>query len=187
MANKRKTDGGLDLDLGIVITPMLDMAFQLLAFFILTFHPSDLEGALDLNLPFEGEAMAEQKEPDPTNSDTALDKRPPEVEIIVTANSEGAIFQITVNVKRRVEAKDDIIERQGQNIGDKAGNEAERLAQLRKHLEGAINQIENKEDVKLQADENLRHMYTVQIMDMCTQAGFQRVSFGPPLPHDPTK
>jgi biopolymer transport protein ExbD len=193
MAHKRKTDGGLDLDLGIVITPMLDMAFQLLAFFILTFHPSDLEGALDLNLPLEGETMAE-KEPDPTNSDTALEKRPAEVEVIVMADSkEGGIAQITVKVTRRVDptgegiigGKGQTSEGKGQNI--EGENEADRLTQLRKHLEGAYHQVENKEDIKLQADENLRQAYTVKVMDMCTQAGFQRVSFGPPLPHDPTK
>ena len=33
------------------LASMLDMAFQLLAFFILTFHPSPIEGQLLLHLP----------------------------------------------------------------------------------------------------------------------------------------
>src|SRR5579864_9196972 len=33
------------------LASMLDMAFQLLAFFILTFHPSPIEGQLSLHLP----------------------------------------------------------------------------------------------------------------------------------------
>src|SRR6059058_3962046 len=33
------------------ITPMLDMAFQLFAFFVVTYHPSQLEGQMQLNLP----------------------------------------------------------------------------------------------------------------------------------------
>ena len=33
------------------ITPMLDMSFQLLAFFIMTFKPADTEGQIALTLP----------------------------------------------------------------------------------------------------------------------------------------
>ena len=34
-------------NLNPIITPMLDMAFQLMAFFIMTYHPSALEGHID--------------------------------------------------------------------------------------------------------------------------------------------
>lgn len=37
-------------DVEIPITPMLDMAFQLLTFFILTYHPSPTEGQFSMNL-----------------------------------------------------------------------------------------------------------------------------------------
>ncbi|HYV40016.1 MAG TPA: biopolymer transporter ExbD [Gemmataceae bacterium] len=45
---RQHTDGGVDL--GIIITPMLDMAFQLLAFFILTYQPPASEAAVDGSL-----------------------------------------------------------------------------------------------------------------------------------------
>src|SRR5260370_14857090 len=32
------------VNLGLIITPMLDMSFQILSFFIMTYHPSALEG-----------------------------------------------------------------------------------------------------------------------------------------------
>ncbi len=32
------------VNLGLIVTPMLDMSFQILAFFIMTYHPSALEG-----------------------------------------------------------------------------------------------------------------------------------------------
>jgi biopolymer transport protein ExbD len=38
------------VDLGIIITPMLDMAFQLLAFFIMTYHPPAREAVVDGSL-----------------------------------------------------------------------------------------------------------------------------------------
>lgn len=40
------------------ITPMLDMSFQLMAFFILTFKPGPTEGQLALMLPREGNTAA---------------------------------------------------------------------------------------------------------------------------------
>src|SRR5437588_11087172 len=42
--------GGGGVQLGLIITPMLDMSFQLMAFFIMTYHPSALEGHIDGNL-----------------------------------------------------------------------------------------------------------------------------------------
>jgi biopolymer transport protein ExbD len=41
------------------VTPFLDMAFQLLAFFILTFRPPTLEMRLDLYLPISSAALPE--------------------------------------------------------------------------------------------------------------------------------
>ena len=43
------------------VTPMLDMAFQLLAFFILTFQAPSLETHLDLYLPAAATAYASPK------------------------------------------------------------------------------------------------------------------------------
>ncbi len=36
------------------ITPMLDMSFQLLFFFIFNFNPADMEGAVEMALPAGG-------------------------------------------------------------------------------------------------------------------------------------
>src|SRR5262245_896984 len=44
---------GSQAEVSLPITPMLDMAFQLLFFFIANFNPDDLEGRLDLGLPSE--------------------------------------------------------------------------------------------------------------------------------------
>ena len=45
--HRRKNSGAVKLN----VTAMLDMAFQLLAFFILTFRPAPIEGHLSLNMP----------------------------------------------------------------------------------------------------------------------------------------
>ncbi len=45
--NKKHQGGGVELNLAA----MLDMAFQLLAFFIMTFKPAPIEGQINLKLP----------------------------------------------------------------------------------------------------------------------------------------
>jgi biopolymer transport protein ExbD len=53
-----------EVNLGIVITPMLDMAFQILAFFVITYHPSALEGHINGKLlPPEKIAVKSQGAP----------------------------------------------------------------------------------------------------------------------------
>ena len=47
-----------EINLALVITPMLDMAFQLLAFFILTYRPASLQEGY-----FAGELLKEDKKP----------------------------------------------------------------------------------------------------------------------------
>ena len=44
---KKHSEGGVELNLAA----MLDMAFQLLAFFIMTFKPAPIEGQINLKLP----------------------------------------------------------------------------------------------------------------------------------------
>ncbi len=49
MQKKRKRRGADDVELNV--TAMLDMAFQLLTFFILTFQPPPVEGQITLRMP----------------------------------------------------------------------------------------------------------------------------------------
>ena len=49
MGRKRRRHSQSDVELNV--TAMLDMAFQLLAFFILTFRPAPIEGQISLRLP----------------------------------------------------------------------------------------------------------------------------------------
>jgi biopolymer transport protein ExbD len=49
MRSKKKHKGSEDVELNV--TAMLDMAFQLLTFFILTFRPPPVEGQVNLRMP----------------------------------------------------------------------------------------------------------------------------------------
>ena len=67
--HKRSHGGGSPgINLGLIITPMLDMAFQILAFFIMTYPPSALEGHVPGLLdPPEDYAKKSTKESTPSN------------------------------------------------------------------------------------------------------------------------
>ena len=45
--SRHPDSGGGGVALGLIITPMLDMSFQILAFFIMTYNPSALEGHIN--------------------------------------------------------------------------------------------------------------------------------------------
>ena len=51
MSRRRPRTGGTPEEVDFPVTPMLDMAFQLLAFFVLTFQVPTRETRLDLYLP----------------------------------------------------------------------------------------------------------------------------------------
>jgi biopolymer transport protein ExbD len=51
MSERRRKRGRTQEEVTLNVTAMLDMAFQLLAFFVLTFRPAPVEGQINLNLP----------------------------------------------------------------------------------------------------------------------------------------
>ena len=79
MTTRRKPDSGPEPNLPI--TPMLDMAFQLLAFFVMTYHPSDLEGQMDLSLPSEAKETRAKEA-----SQVSPDSKPDKDELDIQAN-----------------------------------------------------------------------------------------------------
>jgi biopolymer transport protein ExbD len=163
VAYKRRKDPVLDVELPI--TPMLDLAFQVLLFFILTYHPSQLEGQLELVLPdaAEGKAAA------PVEQSPSMDEKDPELpaEITVVVKTHhdgeniGAISQITVE-------------------SPQGSRDVEGLEDLRKYLQKLRPGLTNQNDIKLQGESSLKTAHLIEIMDECIRAGFKNVSFGRP-------
>jgi biopolymer transport protein ExbD len=88
-------------DIELNLASMLDMAFQLLAFFILTFRPSPIEGQLSLHLPpavpvtnvaAERPDVAEAAEAGGTTAKTL------EVSVFADANGDVASTQVGLRV-----------------------------------------------------------------------------------------
>ena len=165
MTIRRKTDAGPEPTLPI--TPMLDMAFQLLAFFVMTYHPSDLEGQMDLSLPSEAITRAEKKE------DIDPNAKPDPKPLELPAN-------LTVLVRTQQDGSNN-----GQisalTLQDEAGPQpVDNLAKLKDELKKRQETVENKENIKIQADGKLKWESVIQVMDVCQQAGFKNISFVPP-------
>src|SRR5208283_5160419 len=51
------------VQLGMIVTPMLDMSFQILAFFIMTYHPSALEAHIPGSLVPDNPAIRDPNKP----------------------------------------------------------------------------------------------------------------------------
>jgi biopolymer transport protein ExbD len=159
----------IEQDPGVVlpIVPMLDMVFQLLFFFMCTYHPSDLEGQMEMNLPDKTEAQAKEQPETPVASDANNEPNlEAEISVILRTQHDGQrdgdISQIIVRG------------RTGQDETVETPQELARL--LTKLREG----VDNKDAVKLQADGRLKWAKVVEIMDVCRKAGFRDVGFSPP-------
>jgi biopolymer transport protein ExbD len=153
----------------IPVTPMLDMTFQLLAFFILTFHPaSTYEAEMDFTLPATGDARA--KSPDMVDPDRPSDTDlAPKGSLTVTVKSQvgqgtpGEISHIVVQMPN--------------GSGERSFNTPEELGD---YLKRAKDELENKTDIQIQADANLKYARVIRVVDICRSNGFVGVGFAPP-------
>ena len=154
-------------EVNLPITPMLDMAFQLLTFFIFTYHPSGLEGQMDLNLPSEKTAAAKEKEQvDPLSKpDRAQDLVPPS--------------DLTVNVRTQQDGATKG-EMSALTLEQASGQKpVDNLKALEAELSEARKTTPN-DAIKIQGDGKLKWSAIVQVMDVCRRAGFNNISFVPP-------
>jgi biopolymer transport protein ExbD len=168
MTTRRHAEEGPEPNLPV--TPMLDMAFQLLAFFVMTYHPSDFEGQMELSLPSEAITKAQDKED--VKPDAAVDK---DQDLKLSAN-------ITVIVRTQ---RDNVHNGSitGISLEDGAGKApVATLDKLREELKKRHETVENKENIKIQADNKMRWEEVINVMDVCQEAGFKNISFVPPPP-----
>ncbi|WZO98116.1 biopolymer transporter ExbD [Isosphaeraceae bacterium EP7] len=97
MSRRRKKSSQGDVD--VPITPMLDMAFQLLTFFVLTYRPAPAEGAFSMNLlPAAPVARMDAEVAAETNE--ASSELPAALRTLPTtlrADSAGNLGSVTIN------------------------------------------------------------------------------------------
>lgn len=144
-------------DVELNLAAMLDMAFQLLTFFILTFKPAPIEGQVLLRLPPPQPVTkvgAERAGADPNNTNPVEGLTT--LVISALANSDGSLKQMAV--------------------GDTpiAG-----LTALDRQLEDIFRDPTSGFDqVIVQVDSNLHYGPLMQVIDVCTR---QKLANGDPL------
>lgn len=156
MRRRRRRNPPGDVELNLAA--MLDMAFQLLTFFILTFKPAPIEGQVLLRLPppqpitniNQGEkAGKDDKNTNPLEGLTTL-------VVSAVANPDGSLKQMAV-----------------------AGGVVGGLTALERTLEDAFRDPASAFDqVILEVDSRLHYGQLMQIIDVCTK---QKLATGEPL------
>lgn len=191
--------GGEGVNLGIIITPMLDMAFQLLAFFVMTYHPHAAEGHIDGKLlpPKAAVKGPENSKPkDDTAPSTEPDPEGDALVVVVKAMPRGQVEgKLQEGDPTRIQLKrpegggtaetiadvdaDAVTEpTQGERVlrGFEAG-----LDKLKLELEKAQKAPGGAQStVSIEADPGLHHGWFVRVYDVCKAAGFKGVGFVPP-------
>jgi biopolymer transport protein ExbD len=186
MSNRRnKSEAAPEPNLPI--TPMLDMAFQLLTFFIFTYNPSALEGQMELAMPTKNEKAAHSPDQVSTTAEPQKEETP-EIPLDLNVLIQSADVGYTMTLEEGV-------------VRTPMGSD---LAALKRHLErlykdkeasinakvegvdGAKAKAEAKKEelkklgIKVQGDSKLKWGNVVEVMDACRQAGFANVSFAAP-------
>ena len=158
MARKRKRKEELPVDVTLPITPMLDMSFQLLSFFILTFHPMPTEGQLAINLP---KVDASEQ---PQDSPTLPEDKKDEYTLTLISNSAGEVASISMkgptgdmgNIRNFADLFDQL-----KKIPKPPGKGAEGVA------------------ITIEASNDLIYSRLIDVMDMCKKAGYDSVNLMP--------
>ncbi len=146
MRNKKKATEYVDSE--IPVTPMLDMAFQIMAFFVFTFQPSPKEGSLALKLP--------KLEGGPATAVSLDDNNPLEqksVYVIELGDSAGELATIIFKNEAEVGSSKDF------------GNQ---LATLEDELE-RLAAGEEKPRIRIEAAPELRYAEVIRVMDACVK------------------
>ena len=146
------------------ITPMLDMSFQLLAFFIFTFRPAPPEGQIALALP-KDEGGAPVGVPSPT------DDKPVTFVVRVEATDAGGIAGMTVLEKDAAEVRPEPL---GADV-----------KKYQAALKARYNDLKGRPaKLVIEVGDGLLQDYVVGLVDAAVSAGFTDLA---PVPMDPKR
>jgi biopolymer transport protein ExbD len=147
MRKKRKRRSQQDVELNLAA--MLDMAFQLLAFFILTFRPTPLEGQISLRLP-PPQPVVVNKEAQQVGSD------------VKNTNPVQGVNTLTISVFANPKTG----EIKSLGLGE---SQVASLAALDGRLKEVFADAGNPFDqVLIQVSDNCRYDELMKIVDICT-------------------
>ena len=141
------------------IVPLLDVAFQLMFFLVITFHISCAEGQIALSLPTygsSGSAVAEA----PAGANGGVDL-PSELVISVQTEDDQHLHLAIRDGERIMEASD-------------SRELTEHLTRLK--AEPAM----DRTSLKIEAEGRIKYSRLIEVLDACQRAGFANISFAMP-------
>lgn len=145
------------------ITPMLDMSFQLMAFFILTFRPVPTEGQLSLVLPDMGIGA-------PSMTET-LDTDKPDSYIVTVAPTGGVPSDITLLKDGDTESvKFKMTPAKQTAAMDELYKALAEIVKAKKAQKGLVPKLE------IQFAEDVRYQFVIKMLDDAKLAGFEKIS-----------
>src|SRR5262245_34759795 len=176
MLHKKRVRAEASIGVYLPITPMLDMVFQLLLFFVVNYHPSALEGQIELSLP-SSEGI--KKEIDPTTPPPG----PPETELPINVSVIAKVQQDATSKRPVISSLTIMDDTTGGKQLDPIPGDADNKLLLKKLTEELLKIREgasNKSGIKVTGDSKLPWEMVVRLMDACRNAKFDNVSFAPP-------
>jgi biopolymer transport protein ExbD len=130
-------------EIEIPITPMLDMAFQLLTFFILTYRPAPSEGQFSMNL-LPAQAATEITKEQPKEQATSVDAELRTLKTVLRADEGGKLGEITL-----------------------ADKPVPGMDELKKELEGFVNDpLVSFDQALIKVDPQLRYYELIRVVDV---------------------
>jgi biopolymer transport protein ExbD len=140
----------------IQVTPMLDMAFQLLTFFIMTYRPAPTEGQFAMNLL---PAQAQTRMDAPISSDASSSEVPAGLRTLPTvlrAGDSGRLGKVTLGE----------VDIQG-------------MDQLKKELEDILGHKDEYpfDQALIKVDPSLRYSELMQVIDVFSRLGVTKIAF----------
>jgi biopolymer transport protein ExbD len=178
--------GFAGVSLGLIITPMLDMSFQILAFFIMTYHPSALEGHVPGRLaPAERPAHLGPDQPVPGPEipigGDPLDELTDVILVDIKATGKGQETGLQLAGSPRQLFIKTSVDTQAQMLADVNDDFGVALRRLEARLADMLKKdASRKTSLKIVADGELRQQYVVGVYDACKKAGFVNIFFVPP-------
>lgn len=141
------------------VTPMLDMAFQLLAFFILSFQAPTRESRIDLYLPAEPQAVLQSDSAKATAADT--DRGTNDLEIDLET-------ELVVHARA-----DDLGDLKTLMLGDVTLDNVDVLSTRLSRYREVVRDKPLR--IVLYADDSLRYQAAAQIMGACSRARVETI------------
>jgi biopolymer transport protein ExbD len=166
--HKPKRSGAEHVDPDLPITPMLDMSFQLLAFFVVIFKPAPTEGQLALALPSEKQDDALLN----LGRVQAVPDKPRYYIVRATATETGTLEKLTLVEEGSPAPPRDL----GANVTA--------FRDELKTLSADLAREQKTGRLTLELDDKLRQAFVVQLMDTGIRAGFRDIS---PVPVERAK